>query len=184
MAVMNGSRRMLSGGIPSSRCIIVLLPATLAFAMSSVAVPVRSQIASISPLMLPSTISRSSLPPSPLLAKMMREMTSSPRAICRLYSLASRITRPVRRSTSHTVTVVVPMSMASPQSGASAAWASDCTRIRRAPPLRSVSKVSATHQSEDRRVGPSWRICSRDAFSRSRPVSRRKAVHRRLQSSV
>ena len=36
MGVMNGSRRMLSAGIPNSRCIIVLLPVTVAFTMSPV----------------------------------------------------------------------------------------------------------------------------------------------------
>ena len=50
---------------------------------------------------------------------MMREITSSPRAICPLYSATCALTCPLIRSTSQKVTVVVPMSIATPQSGES-----------------------------------------------------------------
>jgi hypothetical protein len=84
--VMNGERRMFEAGMPSSRCIIVLLPAMTALTTcSGVTLPsgnfTRLQASSSRLFIVPSTRVRRSSLPSFLPAYMMREITSSPRAI-------------------------------------------------------------------------------------------------------
>ncbi len=118
----------------------------------------------------------------------MREMTSSPREICRLYSDAWACTCPLMRSTSHKVTVVVPMSIAAPHSGSPAGMAPGWMSIKAAGHSGQsqvfTSNVTVTSHSPSRSACPIRRSSGRETFTSPIPTCWRIAVCRRAQSSV